>query len=159
MAPEPIARLLDENTELQPLASRLAYIRRLQRRYRTIAPPALVEASRVCAVDGTIVVVCADSGAVAAALRHLAPRLLEGLRAPRGDPSNHARNSAKHARDQELTSLRVEVQVAEPAPPRRVRTRGEVPAEKLGALARGMRASPLREQLEKMSGRGAKRGK
>jgi hypothetical protein len=40
-----------------------------------------------------------------------------------------------------------------------VRTLGEVPAEKLGALARGMRASPLREQLEKMSGRGAKRGK
>jgi hypothetical protein len=149
MAPEPIARLLDENAELQPLATRLAYIRRLQRRYRTIAPPALVEASRVCAVDGTIVVVCADNGAVAAALRHLAPRILEGLRGP----TSARHNSAKHARDQELTLLRVEVQVAVPKPARRVVTRGEVPAEKLDALAKSMRESPLREQLEKMSGK------
>ncbi|HEX4331180.1 MAG TPA: DciA family protein [Usitatibacter sp.] len=156
MAPEPIARLLDENAELRPLAARLAYIRRLQRRYRSIAPPALVEASRVCAVDGTIVIVCADSGSVAAALRHLAPRILEALR--NGAPGAAApRNSAKHARDQELTSIRVEVQVAVPKAPRRVIARGEVPAEKLGAVAKGMRESPLREQLERMSGR--KRGK
>jgi len=142
MAPEPIARLLDESAELRPLASRLAYIRRLQRRYKTLAPPALAQASRVCAVDGTIVVVCADSGAVAAALRHLAPRILEGLRA--------TRNSAKHARDQELTSMRVEVQVAVPQPAKRVIARGEVPAEKLDAVAKRMRESPLREQLERM---------
>ena len=145
MAPEPIARLLDESAELRPLASRLAYIRRLQRRYRTIAPPALVEASRVCAVDGTIVVVCADSGAVAAALRHLAPRLLEGLRS--------SNKSLKHARDQELTSMRVEVQVAVPKPPKRVIARGEVPAEKLEAVAKRMKESPLKEQLEKMGKR------
>lgn len=153
MAPEPIARLLDENAELRPLAARLAYIRRLQRRYQSIAPPALVQASRVCAVDGTIVVVCADSGSVAAALRHLAPRILEALRGT----GKAAQNSSKHARDQELTSLRVEVQVAVPKPPRRVIARGAVPAEKLEAVAKRMRESPLREQLEKMSGK--KRGK
>lgn len=154
MAPEPIARLLDENADLRPLAARLAYIRRLQRRYRTVAPPALERASRVCAVDGTIVVVCADSGAAAAALRHLAPRILEALRGAAA-----AKNSSKHARDQELTSIRVEVQVAEPKAPRRVVARGEVPAEKLDALAKRMRASPLRDQLERMSGKGTKRGK
>ena len=142
MAPEPIARLLDESAELRPLASRLAYIRRLQRRYRTLAPPALAEASRVCAVDGTIVVVCADSGAIAAALRHLAPRILDGLRS--------SNKSVKHARDQELTSMRVEVQVAVPKAAKRVVARGEVPAEKLDAVAKRMRESPLREQLEKM---------
>src|SRR5690348_3251465 len=154
MAPEPIARLLDESAELQPLASRLAYIRRLQRRYRTIAPPALAEASRVCAVDGTIVIVCADNGTVAAALRHLAPRILEGLRASvhRGAPGS-TRNSVKHARDQELTSLRVEVQVDPPKPPRRVIARGEVPAEKLDVIAKRMKDSPLRKQLEKMAGK------
>jgi hypothetical protein len=145
MAPEPIARLLDESAELRPLASRLAYIRRLQRRYKTLAPPALAEASRVCAVDGTIVVVCADSGAVAAALRHLAPRILEGLR--------NSTKTVKHARDQELTSMRVEVQVALPKPAKRVIARGEVPAEKLDAVAKRMRESPLREQLERMSGK------
>jgi len=150
MPPEPIARLLDESAELQPLAARLAYIKRLQRRYRSIVPAALAEASRVCAVDGTVVVVCAESGPVASALRHLAPRLLEGLR-------EMARKSSKHSRDQELTSLRVEVQVVQPKARARVIARGEVPAEKLGELADRLSESPLREQLEKMSGRGAKR--
>jgi hypothetical protein len=150
MPPEPIARLLDESAELRPLATRLAYIKRLQRRYRNIVPAALAEASRVCAVDGTIVVVCADSGPVAAALRHLAPRLLDGLR-------DAARRTSKHPRDQELTSMRVEVQVSEPKPPRRVVVRGEMPAEKLTEIAGRMRESPLRDQLERMSK--GKRGK
>jgi hypothetical protein len=151
MPPEPIARLLDESAELRPLAARLAYIKRLQRRYRNLVPAALADASRVCAVDGTVVVVCADSGPVAAALRHVAPRLLDGLR-------DAARRSSKHPRDQELTSMRIEVQVAVPKPARRLAARGELPAEKLGEVAKGLRESPLREQLEKMS-RGGKRGR
>ena len=150
MPPEPIARLLDESEELRPLATRLAYIKRLQRRYRSIVPAALAEASRVCAVEGTVVVVCAESGPVASALRHLAPRLLEGLR-------EMARKSSKHSRDQELTSMRVEVQVSEARPRPRVTARGPVPAEKLGKVAERLSESPLREQLEKMSGRGVKR--
>src|SRR5256885_14622370 len=103
MAPESVARLLDENPDLRPLASRLDQIKRLQRRYRTLAPERLAETSRVCAIDGTTVVICAASGPVAAALRHLAPRLLEGLR-------EAARKSSKHSRDQELNSIRIEVQ-------------------------------------------------
>ena len=150
MTPEPIARLLDENAELRPLAARLAYIRRLQRRYRSLVPAALADASRVCAVDGTVVVVCAENGPVASALRHLAPRLLEGFR-------EMARKSSKHSRDQELTSIRVEVQVSQPKARARTIARGEVPAEKLAKVAERMRESPLREQLERMSGRGAKR--
>jgi len=55
--------------------------------------------------------------------------------------------------------MRVEVQVPEAKPPRRVVARGEMPAAKLGEVARRMRESPLREQLERMSGRDAKRGK
>ena len=144
MPTDPVARLLDENAELRPLAARLAYIRRLQRRYRSLAPQGLAEASRVCAMDGTTVVICADNGAVAAALRHLAPRLLQGLR-------EAARKSQKHARDQELTSIRVEVQVAVPPPKRIVRARGELPAEKLAGVARGLSESPLREKLEEMA--------
>ena len=49
--------------------------------------------------------------------------------------------------------MRVEVQVAVPKPPKRVIARGDVPAEKLDAVAKGMRESPLREQLEKMGKR------
>ena len=145
MAPESVSRLLDENADLKPLTQRLAHIKRLQRRYRSLAPERLAEASRVCAVDGTTVVICADSGAVAAALRHLAPRILEDLR-------NAARaNSSKHPRDQELTSIRIEVQVKERAPKPRVHPRGEVPTEKLEKLADELGPSPLKETLRRMS--------
>jgi hypothetical protein len=143
MASESIARLLDENAELRPLAERLLQIKRLQRRYRTLAPDQLAAASRVCAIDGTTVVICASSGPVAAALRHLAPRLLEGLQG--------VRRTSKHSRDQELTSIRIEVQVATPVRKRTVVSRGEVPAEKLAGIARGLSDSPLKETLQRIA--------
>src|SRR5688500_3090048 len=127
----PIAQLLGENAELLPLAQRLELIKRLQRRYRALAPEPLAEASRVCAVDGTTVVIFATSGPVAAALRQIAPRLLEGLR-------GNARKSSKHARDREINAIRVEVQVKERTPRRRVVARSEVPAEPLARVARQM---------------------
>ena len=142
MAPEPISKLLGDNAELRPLAERLHYIKRLQKRYRTLAPGNLAAASRVCAIDGTTVVICAASGPVAAALRHLAPRLLEGLQS--------ARKTSKHSRDQELTSIRIEVQVDRPAPARPVKPRGEMPREKLAGLAGDMADSPLKETLERI---------
>jgi hypothetical protein len=146
MAIEPVSRLLDANAELRPLAERLLAIKRLQKRYRTVAPENLAAASRVCAIEGTTVVICATSGPVAAALRHLAPRLLEALRA-----GGRARNSSKHARDQELTSIRVEVQVERAPPKRRVVPRGEVPAEGLARVARRMADSPLKSELERIA--------
>ncbi|HTR78154.1 MAG TPA: DciA family protein [Gemmatimonadaceae bacterium] len=150
MAPETISRLLDDNAELQPVTARLAYIRRLQRRYRNIVPRELAEASRVCAIDGTTVVICADNGTVASVLRHLAPRMLEGLR-------EAARKSSKHAKDQELTSIRVEVQVKFVTKPAPARARGEMPVEKLSALARKLGDSPLRKALEEIAGRDQRR--
>ena len=146
MAPETVKRLLDENAELKPLASQLARIRHLQRRYRTIAPPELTPASRVCAIDGTTIVICADSGAIAAALRHLAPRLFEGLR-------EAARKSSKHPRDQELTSIRIEVQVTVARRRVPVLPRGEMPADKLSEVARGLGDSPLKTTLEEIAAR------
>src|SRR5213595_1593592 len=101
MATEPISKLLGEDPDLRPLAQRLERIKRLQRRYRTLVPEQLAAASRVCAIDGTTVVVLATGGPIAAALRHIAPRLLEGLR-------ETARKSSKHSGDQELNSIRIE---------------------------------------------------
>jgi hypothetical protein len=144
MASESIAKLLVDNAELRPLAERLEHIKRLQKRYRTLAPEQLAEASRVCAIDGTTVVICASSGPVAAALRHLAPRLLEGLRAT-------PRKSSKHARDQELTSIRIEVQVDRPAPKRQVRSRGEMPHDKLARVADSLPDSPLKQTLDRIT--------
>jgi hypothetical protein len=151
MASESISRLLDENADLRPLTARLAHIKRLQRRYRTLAPERLADSSRVCAIDGTTVVICADSGPIAAALRHLAPRILEDLR------KAAAQNSSKHPRDQELTSIRIEVQVKNPAPKPRAHARGELPDEKLSSVADKLSDSPLKETLERIARDGQSR--
>jgi hypothetical protein len=144
MATESVSRLLDENADLKPLAARLAYIKRLQRRYRSLAPERLAEASRVCAIDGTTVVICATSGPVAAALRHLAPRLLEGLR-------DLARKSSKHSRDQELTAIRIEVQVDIPKVRTRTIPRAPMPVDQLTQLAGRLADSPMKETLERIA--------
>ena len=152
MATEPIAKLLGDSAELRPLAERLAHIKRLNRRYRTLVPEGFAAASRVCAIDGSTVVVGAASGAVAAALRQLAPRLLEGLRGVRNHP--------KSSRDQEITSIRIEVQVDPPVPRRPVKARDPLPAEKLAAVAAKLSDSPLKEQLGRMAGTApARRGR
>ena len=144
MATEPISRLLGNSAEVRPLAQQLLLVKRLQKRYRTLAPESLASASRVCAIEGTTVVICAASGPVAAALRHLAPRLLQALReASRGNP--------KHSRDQELTSIRIEVQVEAPAPRRRVQARGDVPAGNLAKVAERLSDSPLKSELERIA--------
>jgi hypothetical protein len=144
MATESIARLLGTNAELRPLAERLDHIKRLQKRYRTLVPGEIAQASRVCAVDGTTVVICATSGAVAAALRHIAPRLLEGLR-------GNVRKSTKSSEDQELTGIRVEIQI-EVKPPRRASIpRAPLPQEKLAKLASELSDSPLKEALARIA--------
>ena len=143
MASEPISKHL-ASAELHDIAARLAYIKRLQRRYRTLVPEALAEASRVCAIDGTIVVICAASGPVAAILRQLAPRVLEGLR-------EGARKASKHSTDQEFNGIRVEVQVKQVTPRRPVKARAPLPSEKLEEMARGLSESPLRTALERIT--------
>ena len=145
MASEPISKHL-ASAELHDIAARLAYIKRLQRRYRTLVPEALAEASRVCAIDGTIVVICAASGPVAAILRQLAPRVLEGLR-------EGARKASKHSTDQEFNGIRVEVQVKQVTPRRPVKARPPLPNEKLEEMARGLSDSPLKETLQRISRR------
>ena len=149
MATDPIAKLLGESAEVRPLAERLAHIKRLNRRYRTLVPESLAEASRVCAIDGTTVVVGTASGALAAALRHLAPRLLEGLRGVRTNP--------KSSRDQELTAIRIEVQVNTSQPRRPVVPREPMPMDKLAAVADKLADSPLKETLRRLAPRATRR--
>jgi hypothetical protein len=146
MAPEPIAKLLGASAELQQVASRLAYIKRLQRRYRTLVPEELADASRVCAIDGTTIIIVASSGPVAAVLRQLAPRVLQGLR-------DAARNSRKYPTDQEFNGIRVEVQVKHVTARRPVKAREPLPREKLEEMARGLSDSPLKDTLQRISRR------
>ena len=146
MATEPLSRLLRDSPDLGPVRDRLEQVKLLQGRYRSVVPATLASSSRVCAVDGTTVVVRADNAPVAAALRALAPRLLAGLIEP--DPAR--KNSLKIKRDQELTALRVEVQVEAPPLPRKVRAREPMPVERLAEVAGRMADSPLKESLERI---------
>jgi hypothetical protein len=146
MATEPLARLLRASPDLAPVRDRLDQVRRLQGRFRSVAPEGLASSSRVCAVDGTTVVIRADNAPVAAALRAIAPRLLAGLVAA----DRPVKKTLKIKKDQELTALRVEVQVEAPPPSRPVRPRGEVPVDRLAAIAQGLAESPLRQALERI---------
>lgn len=143
MAPEPVNRLLGQSPELAPLAERLKRIERLQERYRTVVPGPLAAASRVCAIEGTTVVVCATGGTIAAALRQIAPRLLLALRQAAAD--------SKHPEDQHFTEIRIEVQVAEPVRKTRVVGRGPMPRQQLADLAGTLADSPLKETLERLA--------
>lgn len=146
MATEPLARLLRNNADLAAVRDRLERVRQLQGRYRSVVPVELASSSRVCAVDATTVVVRADNAPVAAALRAMAPRLLAGMKVP----APAEKNPLKNKPDQELTALRVEVQVAAPPPSRPVRARGEIPTERLAQAADALSDSPLKEALERI---------
>ena len=144
MAADSVAKVLSASAELHLLRERLAAVAHLQRRYRTIAPGDLAKASRVCAIEGTTVVIRAASGPVAAALRQVLPSILTALRAK-------SRNALKGKEFPELTGIRVEVQV-DPTPARRtVRAREPLPAERLGELAERLSDSPLKETLRRMA--------
>ena len=148
MAANSLARLLKQNAELEPVSDQLEWIRELQKRYRGLAPENLAEASRVCAIDGTTVVILADNAPVATALKALAPRLLEGL-----CTAARSKTLAKLKQDQEFTAIRIEVQVASGKPRRPVYARGKLPKAKLGEIAETLSDSPLKETLRRIAGK------
>ena len=141
MASDSISRHLGRSSELHPLREQLDRIERLQERYRSVAPERLLQLSRVCAIDGKTVVVCAANGAVASALRHLSPRILQAIRA----------GSSKDAEDQELTEIRIEIQVSATAPKPPVKPREPMPREQLAAVADKLSDGPLKEELERIA--------
>lgn len=143
---EPVSRLLHHSAELAGVRDRLASVARLQARFRRAVPESLAAASRVSAIDGSTVVIGADNGSVASALRAVAPRLLAALQ---GRPE--AQKEPKSETNQDVTEIRVQVQVVA-NPPSRVRPRPAPPSpEQLSRLAQGLSESPLRETLERMA--------
>lgn len=130
-----------ETANTLPAVSRAQRILELQRIYLEIAPAQLAGASRVghCA-DGILILV-ADNGPVAAALRQLVPRLLAALR----------------KRRLEITGIRITVQVdgGEHAGSRKASAVAIPPAAaaELQALADGLEPSPLKSALETLARR------
>ena len=140
MASNRVSRLLGDNPELEPLRQRLSRVSGLQRAYLSFAPERLASSSRVCAIEGSVIVIVAANGPVATVLKQLAPRLLEKLK-----------NSTKSKQDQELTAIRVEVQADRPAPAKPPKPRSPMPRERFAEWAAGMQESVLKETLERLS--------
>jgi hypothetical protein len=139
MAAHSVAKVLRASAELHALRERLDAIELLQRLYRSVAPGDLARASRVCAIEGTTVVISATSGPVAAALRQVAPRLLIAIR-----------KGLKENENPNLTGIRVEVQVEARPARRAVKAREPLPAERISKLAEGLSDSPLKETLQRI---------
>jgi hypothetical protein len=147
MASNRVSRLLGDNPELEPLRQRLARVGGLQRAYLSFAPERLAKSSRVCAIEGSVIVIVAANGPVATVLKQLAPRLLEKLK-----------SSTKSKPDEELTGIRVEVQADRPAPVRPAKPRSPMPRERFAEWAAGMQDSVLKETLERLA-QGDQKGK
>ena len=94
-----LSEILDAGHALGALAEASRRVRHLQRIYLETVPAALSHASRVGWARAGVVTVIASNGAVAAKLRQLTPRILEGFR--------------RHG--EQCNSMRIEVQV-EPGP-------------------------------------------
>ena len=148
MTANSLARLLKQNAELEPVSDRLERIRALQKRYLGLAPENLAVASRVCAIDGTTVVILADNAPVATALKALAPRLLEGF-----SSGSRSKTPVKPKQYQEFTAIRIEVQVASGKARRPVYARGKLPKAKLGEVAETLADSPLKDALRRIAGK------
>jgi hypothetical protein len=142
MAANSVAKVLRASAELHALRERLDAIELLQRLYRSVAPGDLAKASRVCAIEGTTVVIAAASGPVATALRQVAPRLLEAIR-----------KGLKENENPQLTGIRVEVQVDARPVRRAVKPASPLPGERLVKLAEGLSDSPLKETLGRIGRR------
>lgn len=91
-----ISKFLAQSSELRALSRRAQHLAELQRAMLEAIPRPLTRACRIKGFRSGALLVVADNAAAAAKLRQLAPRLLE-----------HLRN-----RDEEVTKIRIEVQVA-----------------------------------------------
>ncbi len=127
------------NPELRDLAQKARLLAALERLYREATPPALAGASRVIGLERGILVVGADNNAIAAKLRHLAPRILQKAQ----ERENANQGTLK------ITGILVKVQVSQPAaahdhPAHILSKTGR---EQLTELAANLGDSPLKNAL------------
>jgi hypothetical protein len=128
-----IARL-DDLKAIHMRASRLAA---LQQVYRTAIPEELARRSRVADERSGTLVIAADTSAVAAKLRQLVPRIVSEI----------------VKTESEVTAIRVEVQVTEPARPAPRTPRPHITRQGLESFAQlrdALPDSPLRQALSRL---------
>jgi hypothetical protein len=130
---------LESNQDLRHLSQRAKQIATLQRHYQLIAPPSLLQASRVMQLHDQTLILSADNGAVAAKLRQISAELISSFR----------------TRGCEVTGIQIKVQVrvrATPATPR-PRMLSKKGQKELEDLALNLQDSPLKSALKRLAKR------
>jgi hypothetical protein len=134
--PHRLNAILASNQELRQLTSKARQLSILQRHYESLVPPAFKHSSQVIQLHQQTVVIAANSGAVAAKLRHMADELI----------------SLFKAKGCEVTGIQIRVQVTAPLRPSRPvpRRLGKAAREALGKLDENLADSPLKTALERL---------
>jgi hypothetical protein len=135
-----VSEILDADDALGNLAAASRRVQLLQRIYLEAVPAAFSRASRVGWARAGVVSVIASNGAMAAKLRQLAPRILEGFR--------------RHGL--EFNSMRIEVQVDAGPGQAEARAPQPLPPVALDAIENALRnvpPSPLRAALQRLARR------
>lgn len=135
--PNRLNDFLDADPKLKQLALAARQLVWLQRQYRSIAPPSLVQGSRVLRFENSHLTLAADNGAIASKLKQLAPQLISSFR----------------TRGCEVTGIQTQVQVnanppIPPLPPREVGEKGRLA---LDELAHDLPAGTLKAAIERLA--------
>jgi hypothetical protein len=135
-----LSEILGAESALGNLAAASRRLEQLQRIYLETVPPALCRASRVGWARGGVATIVASNGAVAAKLRQMAPRILDGFK--------------RHGL--EFNSMRIEVQVDAAAEPRGAAGALRLSPAASSALENSLLSvppSPLRDALQRLARR------
>ncbi len=139
MASQRLNSFFAASPELRQLARQVDLLQALQQQYEQVAPSSLKQSSRVQQLDGKILTLAADNGAVAAKLRQLAPEMTRLFQ----------------NRGCEVTGIRVRVQVSAPHTERVTTPAGlnEAARQSLIESVRQMPESPLKSALQRLAGK------
>jgi hypothetical protein len=137
--PHRLNAFLASTNELRQLSRKAEQVTALQRQYELLAPPTLLQCSRILQLRQQVVVIAADNGAVANKLRQMTDELI----------------SLFQARGCEVTGIQIKVQVTVPplvgSPQPRIL--GKAAHDALGKLEENLPDSPLKTALQRLSKR------
>ena len=134
-----VGLLLDNLPEFQTVNRELQQLAALQNALAESLPNYLATSSGVALAKAGGLILCADNGAVAVKLRHMAPRILVSLR----------------QRGFEITAIHVQVQVRvrdNPLPQKQISLSSEARCA-IDLLSDRLDPSPLKSALERLGGR------
>lgn len=145
MVTRKLASILEDSTELGAVVAHARRDEALQRAIQEILPPELAVSCRSSLTGAGVLFIVAENGAVAAKLRQLSTRLLQGV----------------IRRGFECTAMKVEAQADRRMPRARPAGARPLPRDTVALLARAAAAvdpaSPLRAALTRMARRHAAR--